>query len=646
MKTLRSIFLVAFLLLIVFLLYSPGLTGGYVFDDTHNITDNGKIAIESLDVRTLIAASWSGTAGPLGRPVSMLSFALNHYFTGFDPYFFKLTNLFIHLLNVVLVFWLVYALLRALLADTPRAHDSDTTRLPFHCALLAAALWGLHPLNLTSVLYVVQRMTSLATLFGLFALALYATWRSSRRSSSLRNGLTGLLILLSLLASIFSKESGFLFIPLLLWIELLIFKGMHDGQSVRLGPITLKHLILGGCCLLCLIVLFLLPSHISPEKFYNRDFTLTERVLTESRVMFYYLRLFFLPSLSELGLFHDDFPISQGLLQPLTTLCSILGLIAITIGTLLLRKKAPLWLFAWGWFLISHALESTVFSLELVHEHRNYFATLGFLVLFPWLLWRAIPEKRSFLFLLVGLFVALCGFITWQRAIIWSSRLTHATFEAETHPKSSRTNDNLAELYIKLFDLTKDARYVDLAKQSLQKARLAYKAENFAWFALIILAYRQNETPDPALVRELRQRLRENTLTNANVIFLWDLYRCQAKRQCHMPHDEAMLLFAAALANPKMDNGMRAAVNQIAGLYCTEAMTDLEQGAVFLNETIRLNADTLAHLQLARILRLQGKFAQARKQIELARQLDTKNVWFLNIEQELDQITQAEQKNS
>ncbi|MDR3053780.1 MAG: hypothetical protein LBU53_00005, partial [Zoogloeaceae bacterium] len=211
MQKIRLVFPLILLLTLVFLLYAPGLTGDYVFDDTTNITKNEKIAIESLEIKTLNAAFWSGSAGPLGRPLSMLSFALNHYFTGFDPYFFKLTNLVVHLVNVVLVFWLVHALLRALPARETCGGNAHPIRFPFYGALLAAALWGLHPLNLTSVLYVVQRMTSLATLFGLFALALYAAWRSSpRHFSPFQNGLTGLAILLCLIASVFSKESGLL----------------------------------------------------------------------------------------------------------------------------------------------------------------------------------------------------------------------------------------------------------------------------------------------------------------------------------------------------------------------------------------------------------------------------------------------------
>jgi tetratricopeptide (TPR) repeat protein len=645
MRKMRDYLPVTLLLITVFLLYFPGLTGGFIFDDHANISANDKIAIKSLDFRSITAAFWSGDAGPLGRPISMLSFALNHYFSGFDPYFFKLTNLFIHLFNVVLVFWIVHSLLRAIIASRAAGDNINAPRLPFYGAWLAAAIWGLHPLNLTSVLYVVQRMTSLSTLFGLLALALYAAWRSSPQDfSRFRCSLTGLATLLCLLASVFSKESGLLFTPLLIWIELLIFKGMHKGQPVRLGPVTLQQLIWSGCGVGLLAVLTLLPPHLNPENFYNRGFTLTERVLTESRVVFYYLRLFFFPSLSELGLYHDDFIISQSLWQPYSTLFSVTGLLAITVVAILFRKKFPLGLFAWGWFLISHALESTVFSLELVHEHRNYFATIGFLVLLPCLLWRVTIKIRPFAFLATGMLVALCGFITWQRAIIWSDPLTHAAFEAETHPNSDRANTQLALIYIHRFDDTKAEHYAAHAEKALRKSLLSYRPDNTALFNLILLAYRLNKTPDPTLVSQLEQSLRENTITNANIGHLQSFSDCQTKNQCQMPHHEAIRLFAAALENPKLNNTKRALINQIVGLYFVETIADFEKGEEFLNDALRLHPDVPEHLHLAQVLRLQGKLKQAREQVRQAQQLDRKNIWLTDIERELGHLSQAEQE--
>ena len=74
-------------------------------------------------------------------------------------------------------------------------------------------------------------------------------------------------------------------------------------------------------------------------------------------------------------------------------------------------------------------------------------------------------------------------------------------------------------------------------------------------------------------------------------------------------------------------------------------MANLEKGEALLNESLRLYPEIPVRVHLAQILRFQGKLQQARKQLEMAQQADAKHVWFLNIEQELEKIIQAEQEN-
>ena len=88
-----------------------------------------------------------------------------------------------------------------------------------------------------------------------------------------------------------------------------------------------------------------------------------------------------LPNLSRFGLYHDDFVISRGLFQPIGTLLAIGGLAASVAVSWLLRIKAPIISFGIAWFLLGHSLESTIFPLELMHEHRNYLPSLGIVIL-------------------------------------------------------------------------------------------------------------------------------------------------------------------------------------------------------------------------------------------------------------------------
>ena len=84
------------LALVTILIYLPGLNGDFEFDDAANILDNEAIKIDALSRDSILTATLSGKSGPLGRSISMLTFAGNYYFTEFEPFFFKLTNLLIH----------------------------------------------------------------------------------------------------------------------------------------------------------------------------------------------------------------------------------------------------------------------------------------------------------------------------------------------------------------------------------------------------------------------------------------------------------------------------------------------------------------------------------------------------------------------
>lgn len=104
--------------------YLPGLTGHFISDDGVNIRINPFLKIDNLNFYTLWQAASSGGVSPLNRPISMASFAVNHYFFGMNPYYFKAINLAIHLINGMLVFMLVRLLLRLHLRIRGEADDN------------------------------------------------------------------------------------------------------------------------------------------------------------------------------------------------------------------------------------------------------------------------------------------------------------------------------------------------------------------------------------------------------------------------------------------------------------------------------------------------------------------------------------------
>ena len=299
------------------LIYWPGLHGYFFFDDEVSILQAERLQISSLTVDSLRQAWSSGGAGPTGRPVSQVSFALNYYFSGFDPFKFKATNLAFHLVNGLLVLALAKLLL-AEIEPLARRRDVTVTSVAF------ATLWLLHPIQLLPVLHVVQRMTSLSAFFLLAAFWMHLQART-------RGGVAGFLILLPawLLLwplSFLSKETGILFPVFVLAWELIV----RRGALGRLDQFARVFATLVGVCAVAVVFYALSPRAQWLWAGYEmRPFSLVERLLTEGRVLWFYLGLMLLPRLEAFGLYHDDITLSTGLLTPWTTLPALLGLAAL-----------------------------------------------------------------------------------------------------------------------------------------------------------------------------------------------------------------------------------------------------------------------------------------------------------------------------
>ena len=365
----------------VFGVYAPGLQGPFVFDDYPNIVANQLIAVDTLDGEELRDAAFSlGNRSYPHRGLARVSFALNYYFAGgrFDVFAFKLTNVVIHVLNGLLVYWLSVMLLRRFAGVTrgPSA-AAGWSAMQSYLPLLVAALWLLHPIQLTSVLYVVQRMTSMSAFFVLAGLLLFVVGRSrleSGRPSGLGWMFAGLAGGVGL--GYLCKQNAVLLPFYAFLVELFFFRHQALPQASRRRLYGFYALTVGLPVLSGLAGLIFAWDVIAQGYVY-REFTLGARLLTESRVLFFYLGLLLMPQIRAFSLYHDDIVVSTGWFEPWTTLPSVV-LWAALLGLALwgVRRRA-LWSFAVLWYLVGHSLESSLVSLELAFEHRNYLPSVG-----------------------------------------------------------------------------------------------------------------------------------------------------------------------------------------------------------------------------------------------------------------------------
>lgn len=428
---------------ITLLIYWPGLNSPFMFDDFANLRPLG--TQQNADTYSrLIQFVFSGNSGPGGRPLSLASMLLNDYAWPSQPRSFKYTNVLIHILNGVLIFWLALKLITLIKPDFRQAHWA---------ALLCAAIWLLHPLQLSTVLYVIQRMTQLATLFTVAALLVFIHGRSLIDTRPLKGYIIiSTAILIGGTLAILSKESGILLVIYALVLELFLL-----GHYRPIQQRWWKYWLWGFLGLpIVMMALYIIVQWDHYQLVYSwRPFDLWQRLFTEARIVVYYLYDILIPKIGGNGLYHDDLVISDGLFKPFSTVACMTGILGLALFGWRLRHVYPLFSFAIFWFFGAHVLESTVLPLELYFEHRNYLAIFG--IAFAVVLASALAPGhvdlqglRKYSVSLLGAGVIVCAGFTGYNAYLWSHPVIAAFVWAEEHPRSVRAIQDAAINAMKL----------------------------------------------------------------------------------------------------------------------------------------------------------------------------------------------------
>lgn len=454
-------FWLCLLIAISVLAYVPGISGSFLFDDFPNIVTNPKTHAKSLGLDSLIAAARAYEPGPYGRPLATIGFAIDHYIGNGQPLIFKLHSLLIHLLNACLVFALARHLLRI---TRIRTHPSQAAVLGSACLLALA--WSIHPLQVSTVLYVVQRMEMLATSFVLLSLLAYIHGRE-RQIAGRRGGwpslaLAALLVAIGLLA----KESAVAAPLIALALEVCIFGFRAHGRFTRRALILLYALgAVVAVSGLAVVSLHYLQDYVV------REFTALDRLLSQSRVLVLYLSQIMLPVPSRMPFYYDNYAYSTGLFQPWTTAACTLSLIIIAGLAVALRRRMPLVALGVFWFFGAHALTSGVLPLELVYEHRNYLALFGpLLVVYalgteikPRLSTPAVARSAT-----VALILGMLA-LTTIRSMTWGDPLVLATDMVANNPASARASNDLATLYFSAAEGDPESKEWRLAIQEFRR---------------------------------------------------------------------------------------------------------------------------------------------------------------------------------
>lgn len=603
---------VAAFVVLTFLLYWPGLAGPFVLDDAQNVL---RARLNQFDLYAIYYQITHNGSGPLGRGAAMLSFVLTSFLHGEGPWGFKFDNLLIHVANGLLIWRLLWLTLPLL---EPRLTRPRTLLI----AGVAAAVWVLHPLMISTVLYVVQRMVQLAVFFSLLALLCYCDYRQAAAAGWRARIMGWVLFPLCLLLALLSKETGALVPFYILVFELFVFRATR--AELRYKPHLAIWLAVFVALPLVLGVVYV-ATHLDIALNYNsRNFTMGERLLTQIHALFFYIQLILLPRISSMSLFHDDFPLTTGA-DPLTLVLGVLLLLLVA-GTWLLRKRLPVLAFGVAWFLVSHLLESTFLPLELVFEHRNYLALLGLVL--PLVHYVGMASGRVPL-LCLGAYCLILVMLTGSRAREWGNEELLLRIAVAEHPGSPRAQVSLANF---LFNRGLGAE----ALEHMQAAALADPRD--AGFHIHMLTWRcvVDGVRDEDLLRVSVEKLSlyPTTVYAANV--LQNLLTQASRKTCTLYRmDELEQLIETALALPvnRANTEMHGYLLRFRGMLGFMAGR-YDVGLVSFTEAYNLTRQVQIFGELVQTQILLGRLSEAQTSIGLLEQINTLNhgadTWLVN----------------
>ena len=434
----REALMLFILSIFVLFIYSNTFHVPFIFDDEANILKNPYIRLTKLDWRGVMDAGFKSICH--NRPVANISFALNYYLHQYNLPGYHLVNIIIHIITAILLYFFT-----KLTLEISRNKDSTPEGIkrqePWLIAFLTAAVWATNPVQTQAITYIVQRMTSMAAMFFILAMLMYVKGRLVETGKK-KWAFFGLSILSGLLAMGSKEISATLpfFIFLYEWYFLQdLDKAWFKRKIIPLACVVALFAIVG------LVYLGGHPIERILKGYETRNFTPPQRVLTEFRVVIFYISLFLFPHPSRLNLDHY-ISISHSLFDPITTFISLITILALIGLALYLAKKERIISFCILWFFGNLVIESSVIGLELIFEHRLYLPSMMLSLLLVLLAFRYV-KPRWIAIGIIGAIVVLGSTWTYQRNTVWQTALSLWQDCARKSPEKARPYTNIGIIF-------------------------------------------------------------------------------------------------------------------------------------------------------------------------------------------------------
>ncbi len=471
---------------LIILVYSNSFHASWHLDDYHTIVFNKKIQMSRLSPESVMDSLHSayGDGTRIYRPIPCLTFALNWLFGKDNVTGYHLVNILIHIFSAISLFFLMM-----IFYDTPGLKGVEFKKKQFTAAL-AVTLWAVNPLHTQAVTYIVQRMAILSALFYILSLLFYV--KARLELFRIQKYLWFLMSAIMFIAALLSKENAVTLPAAVLLVEWVFFSNNKMTCFIKEN----RWVVGIGFAVMLLVAAFFLEGGIKSilNRYDDRTFTMGQRLLTEPRVLFFYLTQFFYPVPTRLSIEHD-IELSTSLISPITTLPAVLFVLAMIVCGLLTAKKKPFIGFAILFFLLNHSVESSLIGLEIIFEHRNYLPTaflfLPIAAFLNDLIERYQVKQKQIGYLLMTMIVAIIicfGIGTFTRNRVWINEKTLWEDAALKAPGRGRPYHNLAWGYYEV--IGEYEKTLKLYEISLNKKWSSTTSKAFSYYGMGSIYYK------------------------------------------------------------------------------------------------------------------------------------------------------------
>lgn len=426
-KGLYKLFSVIILIIVGFLAYQN------IFDNTFHFDDSVWRTLKEVnekDYEGLFEFS-------AFRIIPFATFTHNYHAFGDETAGYYYVNLSIHIINSILIFFLLYMIMR-----TPVIKETRIAKYSPLIALFGALIYLTHPIQTQAVAYVYQRLASIAAMFYFLTCLMYLLARS--RKKIFHKLIFYFLTLIALIGAIFSKENTFTLPVTIVFFEVfLLNKNIKINIGYVLGILLIIVILAGAAIsLLGLDIIFMTQTNT-----YGETITSENYLLTQFKVISKYWRLLFLPY----GQHLDHYITLSDSFFEINTLLGFLFNLAIIVSAILLYKKHRLLSFGIFWIYITLSIESSIIPIrDVMFEHRLYIPMFGFVLIVLYLLFMIFSRKYlDYLILFLIALIAFYSYLTYQRNRVWQNDGTLWTDSVRKSPKNSRARNNRGLYFMK-----------------------------------------------------------------------------------------------------------------------------------------------------------------------------------------------------